>query len=132
MSYRSPIDLIADVRRSRGSDPGPPNLGYVENRSLESPDGTLGAVTPDLIPDPPPWTPPQLPDDPPPLPPQPQPQRVAMAPGDHVFLSDLSGRLGDYPVTITDAEAGKIRAILVKAIRRDLRSYGGSRRKKKA
>lgn len=141
MTYTNPTDLILAVRQSRGSDPGPPNTVYLENRSLEAPDGSVAPPEPD-------WAqiqhdleaggravqlarngpPPQavLPDPtPPPMPVIPVgPER------DFVQLDRLWGRLGEYPVKITEAEAQKIRQVLIKAIRRDLRSMSPRRRKK--
>lgn len=119
--YRTPAELIRDVRSQRGSDPGPPNVGYQENRSLEALDGTIPPapmfnVEPQ---DPEPEVHHRvvhLPAVIPAMPPAPAQS------GDWVNLSGREARLDKYDCRISEADAKAIRTILLKAIRREIRS----------
>lgn len=109
------------MRFNRGSDPGPPSVGYQGNRSLEGPEGTT--------PTEPQWTPPPEPEWTPPQPVQivsqsypvpshnPSPRTL----GDFVDLTEMCARLGKYECGVNESDAKAIRAILVKAIRREIR-----------
>lgn len=126
-TFKSPFDLIASVKRSRGEDVGPPPFGYSENRSLEAPEGpslsqpAILAVFPD---DPVATVPIQPVPIPPPPPVEFQPATTAphFLRGDYVQLNSLSAHLDKYDCRISEADAKAIRAILLKAIRREIRA----------
>ena len=113
--HATPFDLIASIRRERGSEVGPPPVGYQQNRSLESRDGEgppldLEPRVADLVgtQTPPPRTI-TLPPPPPSL------------MDDTINLMAKAGSLGGHRFTLTEGELKAIKQVVIRAIRRELR-----------